>query len=278
MKEKKYELTVGIVVTAGILLLVLGIIWGRKTDFFSNNKRIKARFDDVRGLDMGDAVMIRGMQQGEVERILLGQDCIEVTMRLKGWVRVFKDARAFVEDRDLMGGKQVRLELGNGPEILPDGEFLPGRATTAIGDVLASGNRLISGIDSIVAKLGAAAGPERLNAVMKNVEGASAMTRSILEDNRLLIRSTLMQIESITRKLREDSTADRLGKGVVQLDSCLSVVTRLLRDVEREDGSLQKLIKDRALYDRLVKTSADIDSLVSDVKAHPEKYIHVSVF
>ena len=278
MKEKRYELIVGIVVTVGILLLVLGIVWGRKTDFFSDNKRIKARFDDIRGLEMGDAVMVRGMQQGEVERILLDPDCIEITMRLKGGIRVFADARAFVEDRDLMGGKQVRLELGKGPESLPEGGFIPGRATLAIGDVLSSGNRLIAGIDSIIVKLGTVTDPARLNAVMKNVEGASAMTKSILEDNRLMIRSTLAQIESITRTLKEDSTADRLGKGVIRLDSCLSVVSRLVREVEREDGSLKQLIKDRTLYDHLVKTSADLDSLISDVKAHPQKYIHVSVF
>jgi phospholipid/cholesterol/gamma-HCH transport system substrate-binding protein len=278
MKEKRNELIVGIVVTCGILLFVLGIVWGRKTDVFSDSKRIRARFDDVRGVEKGDAVMVRGMQQGEVERILLGPDYIELILRIKGGIPVFSDSRAVVEDRDLMGGKQVRLELGKGPGLLKDGDFLPGRATLAIGDVMSSGNRLIARIDSIIVRLGAAAGPERMNALMKNVEGATAMTRNILDDNRLMIRSTLVQIESITRGLREDSTAARVGKSVTRLDSCLSVVYRLVREVEREDGSLKRFVRDRALYDHLVKTTADLDSLVSDIKAHPNKYIHVSVF
>jgi phospholipid/cholesterol/gamma-HCH transport system substrate-binding protein len=278
MKEKRNELIVGIVVTCGILLFVLGIVWGRKTDIFSDSRRIRARFDDIRGVEKGDAVVVRGMQQGEVEHILLGPDYIELILRIKGGIPVYSDSRVVVEDRDLMGGKQVRLELGKGPELLKEGDFLQGRATLAIGDVLSSGNRLISGIDSIIVRFGAAVGPERMNAVMKNVEGATAMTRNILDDNRLMIRSTLAQIESITRGLREDSTAARVGKSVTRLDSCLSVVYRLVRQVEREDGSLKRLVSDRGLYDHLVKTSADLDSLVYDVKAHPSKYIHVSVF
>jgi phospholipid/cholesterol/gamma-HCH transport system substrate-binding protein len=278
MKEKRNELIVGIVVSCGILLFVLGIVWGRKTDVFSNSKRIRARFDDIRGLEKGDAVMVRGMQQGEVERILLRPDYIELTMRIKEGIPVYSDSRATVEDRDLMGGKQVRLELGNGPEPLKDGDFLQGRATLAMGDVLSSGSRLIAGIDSIIFRLGTVTDPKRMNAVMKNVEGATAMTRTILDENRLMIRSTLAQIESITRRLREDSTAVRAGKSVTRLDSCLSVVYRLVREVEREDGSLKRFVRDRALYDHLVKTSADLDSLVSDIKAHPNKYIHVSVF
>ena len=278
MKEKRNELIVGIVVTFGILLFVLGIVWGRKTDVFSDSKRIRARFDDIRGVEKGDAVMVRGMQQGEVERILLGPDYIELTLRIKGGIPVYSDSRALVEDRDLMGGKQVRLEPGKGPDLLKDGDFLRGEATLALGDVLSSGNRLIAGIDSIIVRLRAVADPERMNAVMKNVEGATAITRNILEDNRLMIRSTLVQIESITRGLREDSTAVRAGKSLTRLDSCLSVVYRLVKEAEREDGSLKRLVRDRALYDHLVKTTADLDSLVADVKAHPNKYIHVSVF
>jgi phospholipid/cholesterol/gamma-HCH transport system substrate-binding protein len=218
------------------------------------------------------------MQQGEVERILLGPDYIELTLRIKDGIPVYSDTRAVVEDRDLMGGKQVRLELGQGPDLLKDGDFLQGRATLAIGDVLSSGNRLIAGIDSIVIRLGAVTEPKRMDAVMKNVEGATAMTRTILDENRLMIRSTLAQIESITRGLREDSTAARAGKSVTRLDSCLSVVYRLVREVEREDGSLKRFVRDRTLYDHLVKTSADLDSLLAEVKAHPSKYIHVSVF
>jgi phospholipid/cholesterol/gamma-HCH transport system substrate-binding protein len=278
MKEKKYELIVGIVVTLGILLLVLGIVWGRKADFFSKSRSLKSRFDDIRGLEKGDAVMVRGMQQGEVESVLLGPDCIEVTLRIKREIRVFSDAYAVVEDRDLMGGKQVRLELGKGPEPLSQGKFLPGRKSHEIGDVFSSGIRMISGIDSILARLRVVTDPAQLNRVMKNVEGASAQARGILEDNRILIRSTLLQIESITRAIREDSTTARISKSISRLDSCLTVALRLLREVEQEDGTIKRLVKDRKLYDHLVKTSADLDSLVSDVKKNPQKYIHVSVF
>jgi phospholipid/cholesterol/gamma-HCH transport system substrate-binding protein len=278
MKEKKEELIVGIVVTVGVLLLVLGVVWGKKADLLEKRIWLTVRFENVRGLEKGDPVVVRGIQQGEVDDIRLGHDFVGVRLWVKSEATIFSDAQAFVEDRDLMGGKQIQIEPGRGPEFLPDKTVLIGNTRFDMREMLFAGGKVIAQIDSLITRLKGITNPERLNAVLKNVEGASAQAKGILEENRTAIRNTLKQLEEVTRTFKEDSTAARFNKTITQIDSMVATAKRLVREAEKEDGTLKKLIKDKKLYDRLVQTSTDLDSLIEDVKKHPQKYIHVSVF
>jgi phospholipid/cholesterol/gamma-HCH transport system substrate-binding protein len=278
MKEKKEELIVGVVVTLGVLLLVLGIVWGKKTNLLEKRVWLTVRFENVRGLEKGDPVLVRGIRQGEVDDIRLGADYAGVRLWVRSATPLFSDARAFVEDRDLMGGKQIRIESGKGPDLLSEGSVLIGDTRPGMLDALSAGGRAIDQIDSLLVRLKDVTNPARMNGVMKNVEEASIQAKGILTENRIVIRSTLRQLEEITRTLKEDSTAVRFGKTVTQIDCTVAIVKRLVRDAEREDGTLKRLIQDKKLYDHLVNTTADLDSLISDVKKHPSKYIHVSVF
>ena len=44
------------------------------------------------------------------------------------------------------------------------------------------------------------------------------------------------------------------------------------------EGTLGMLMNDKQLYLNLTKTIGDLDSLMIDLKAHPKRYVHFSVF
>ena len=58
--ERKIEILVGFVVTLSFVTLTLGLIWGKGMSLFSKQQKIVARFDDIRGLEEGDPVVITG--------------------------------------------------------------------------------------------------------------------------------------------------------------------------------------------------------------------------
>jgi phospholipid/cholesterol/gamma-HCH transport system substrate-binding protein len=278
MKEKKEEMIVGLVVTLALLLLVLGVVWGKKTDFLSKRIRLTVHFENVKGLEKGDPVVIRGIAQGEVDDVDLGDDFAEVRLWINSKAKLWSDAQFLIEDRDLMGGKQILIEPGHGPESLNPEITISGNTRYDMLQVLVSGGRVISQIDSLLSRINDVAGSDRLKKVIKNFEDTSNEAKNILEDNRASIHATLKQMEGITRKFHEDSVAARVSKTFIQLDSTISSVRRLVLEAEKEDGTLKRLIKDKKLFERLVSTTSDLDSLIQDVKKHPSKYIHVSIF
>ncbi|MBN2200611.1 MCE family protein [bacterium] len=278
MKERKAELIVGLVVTAGVLLLVLGVVWGKKASFFSNWAVRSVRFEDVRGLESGDPVVVRGISQGTVDDIRLKPGWVEVKLRLRRSLRLAEDAAVFIEDRSLMGGKQVRVDPGTSEIPLADDAVLKGAIGGDMLQALASGSRVLTQVDSLVGRLMAIADKERMAAVLRNVESASRQTSGMLEENRAAVRATLSQLEAMTRTLKEDSTLVRLGGTVIRLDSTIAVIQRVAVAAESEDGTFRKLLRDRELYDRLMSTSRDLDTLLVDFKKNPQKYIRVTVF
>ena len=48
--------------------------------------------------------------------------------------------------------------------------------------------------------------------------------------------------------------------------------------IDQGDGSVGKLLNDDALYESLVQASSDLAALLADIKAHPSRYVNISVF
>ena len=57
-----------------------------------------------------------------------------------------------------------------------------------------------------------------------------------------------------------------------------AVFATLLATAPRREGTLGKLTKETVLYDRLLQTTNNLDSLISDIKAHPGKYVTLKIF
>lgn len=68
-------------------------------------------------------------------------------------------------------------------------------------------------------------------------------------------------------------------KGVIaEAKSALTKFNSVLESANNGEGTLGKLLKDEQLYNELNKTNHRLQHLVEDIEAHPERYIHFSVF
>lgn len=52
----------------------------------------------------------------------------------------------------------------------------------------------------------------------------------------------------------------------------------MITQMQSPDGSLGLLMRDPQLYNNLNHTVQSADSLVTDLKKHPKRYVHFSVF
>ena len=62
------------------------------------------------------------------------------------------------------------------------------------------------------------------------------------------------------------------------VNQTISSVHTMMEQMQSPQGTLGKLMNDPSVYDNLNRTVQSADSLVSDLKAHPKRYVHFSVF
>ena len=62
------------------------------------------------------------------------------------------------------------------------------------------------------------------------------------------------------------------------VNQTISGVHDMMQQIQNPQGTLGKLMNDPSVYDNLNHTVQSADSLVNDLKAHPKRYVHFSVF
>ena len=276
--DHRTEIVVGVVVTIALLILIFGIMWGKQFEWFSERQRIVVRFEDIKGLERGDPVFVRGLQKGTVEYIGLEADGVIVRLSIDRDVLLFSDLRIVVESVELMGGKQITVYPGESGQPADLSRSHGGETGSDVQTLFTDARKTMARIDSVLTQIGTFLEQDRLERIVENVEESSALARKMLAENRESLRNTVKRLGDMTRSLQEDSTVVRLGGLFSKIDSTLTQIIHLSMLAESENGTIGKLLQDRWLYDQLLKTASDLNALVEDIRENPKKYIRVSVF
>ena len=97
----------------------------------------------------------------------------------------------------------------------------------------------------------------------KNVPGMMAKANNVLDNT-----------ETLTANLAAVDVASTMR----QVDQTIANVQQLTAKLNSKEGSLGLLMNDTQLYDNLNSTMRNADSLVIDLRQHPKRYVHFSVF
>ena len=69
-----------------------------------------------------------------------------------------------------------------------------------------------------------------------------------------------------------------LDETTTKLNATLANLQALSEQLNDKNSSLGKIVNDRELYDNANHAIASLDSLLTDIKANPKRYINVKVF
>ena len=70
---------------------------------FSPRSTYTVRFENIGGLEKGDPIVVRGMEQGQVDRVRLKDDFVEVRFWLDQSVRLQSNFTVLIESREIIG-------------------------------------------------------------------------------------------------------------------------------------------------------------------------------
>lgn len=132
----------GIFIVVGLILLVLGLFFiGKQKNLFVSVFQLKAIFNNVSGLKVGNNVRFGGIAVGTVEGIQLVTDTsVLVNMSIKNEVRKFikQDASASIGSDGLVGDRVVLISPGtSGKDVVKDNEILVSHAPVETEQILA---------------------------------------------------------------------------------------------------------------------------------------------
>ncbi|NQT25796.1 MCE family protein [candidate division KSB1 bacterium] len=276
--HRTIEIAVGFFVLIAILCLLLGILWGQGHPFFSSQTRLSVRFQDVQGLEAGDPVLIRGISVGQTEKITLMPDYAEVILQLEKEITFLSDMQVCILNSDLMGGKQVLVEPGTSGHTLREADIVWGTSKGDINHLLVQADGVVARMDSLLSGFLPAVKSGKLDQTLDHLENTTRDLRGLLSRNTQKFDDILDRFEKASRQFEADSTLANLGFLVQRMDTTVQLASRLARRIENQEGTMGKLVRDPTLYQELLQTTREMDSLVTDIKANPKRYINVSVF
>lgn len=289
------EIKIALVAIVGILIMYFGINFLKGMNLFSTNNAYYMTFDDIQGLGASTPIYADGYKVGIVDGLEYDykeNGPIKVKVDIIKDLRIPQGSKAEIV-KDLMGNLQVNLLLANNPrERVEPGGIIPGAVNGGMMDKAANlvpvVEKMLPKLDSILTSVNALLADQALAASLHNVETiTSNLTVSTRELNTLMAGLN-KQVPGMVRKANGvlDNT-NRLTANLASLDvqGTLNKVNQTLESAHQfteklnsNQGSLGLLMNDTKLYDNLTSTMSHADSLVIDLKAHPKRYVHFSVF
>ena len=289
------EIKIALVAIVGILVMYFGINFLKGMNLFSTNNAYYMTFDDIQGLGASTPIYADGYKVGTVDGMEYDykeNGPIKVKVDINKDLRIPQGSKAEIV-KDLMGNLQVNLLLANNPrERVEPGGIIPGAVNGGMMDKAANlipvVEKMLPKLDSILTSVNALLADPALAASLHNVETiTSNLTVSTRELNTLMAGLN-KQVPGMIRKANGvlDNT-NRLTANLASLDvqGTLNKVNQTLESAHQfteklnsNQGSLGLLMNDTKLYDNLTSTMSHADSLVIDLKAHPKRYVHFSVF
>lgn len=289
------EIKIALVAIVGILIMYFGINFLKGMNLFSTNNAYYMTFDDIQGLGASTPIYADGYKVGIVDGLEYDykeNGPIKVKVDIIKDLRIPQGSKAEIV-KDLMGNLQVNLLLANNPrERVEPGGIIPGAVNGGMMDKAANlvpvVEKMLPKLDSILTSVNALLADPALAASLHNVETiTSNLTVSTRELNTLMAGLNKQVPGMIGKANGVLDNTNRLTANLASLDvqGTLNKVNQTLESAHQfteklnsNQGSLGLLMNDTRLYDNLTSTMSHADSLVIDLKAHPKRYVHFSVF
>ena len=79
-------------------------------------------------------------------------------------------------------------------------------------------------------------------------------------------------------QLSDSLAQSNIKQSIDNFETTLIKLNGLLANLEEGKGSMGKLLKDEQLYNNIESSTKEIELLIKDLKEHPKRYVHFSLF
>ena len=281
------EIKVGVLATVCLFLLFFGFNFLKGVNIFSPTNSYHGTFYNLHGLEEQAAVYIRGHKVGQVDNIdydFTRDSAFTVDISINKDIVLPQGTQMALVSDGLLGGVAVELIMPTQSPITNDqspiahGSYLPttyvpGLVESLQGELLAHVDEAIQSVDSLVADLREQVEGDHIKRSLANVDRVSGDLTSV--------SSNLKQVmnNQVPRILNNADTAIANLNAVVadvkeaDIKSTIARVDTAVNNVNEVVATVKSPI-----LQHIDATILSADSLLTDLKAHPKRYVHFSIF
>lgn len=292
---KRKEIQIALMAIIGMVVLYFGLQFLKGLSLFSTDRNYYVKFKDISGLSASSPIYANGFKVGVVENIIYdytNQNDIVAVIGLDNQMQLPKGSKAEIAS-DLLGNIKLELVLGPNPvDLLTPGDTLIGGpqkgAMAMVADMVPQIQAMLPKLDSILMNVNLLLSDPALQNSLHNIDQMTgslnqttvqlhAMATTLNQQLPSMVKNAdgmLANANDLTRNLNELD----LAKTMAKVNNTLQNVEQMTAKLNSNEGTLGLLMRDPELYNNLNATMMHADSLMIDLKQHPKRYVHFSVF
>ncbi len=295
------EIKVGALATICLFLLFFGFNYLKGVNIFSPTNSYHGVYYHLHGLEEQAAVYIRGHKVGQVDNIdydFKRDSAFQVDISINKDIALPQGTQMMLIADGLLGGMAIELQLPDASstesqeprDLIAHGAFLPtgyvpGLMESIQGEMLAKVGEAVEQIDTLVAQLNTQLEGGHIKRSLENVDRISGDLTSVSSNLKHMMKTQVPRIVNNAdtaianlNVIAADIKEADLKATVARVDKAVDNVNGLVTDVRSQEGTLGQLIYNKSLYNHIDATVISADSLLTDLKAHPKRYVHFSIF
>lgn len=304
------EAKVGIMTIIALAMLILGFNYLKGKDVFNNTKKIYAVFPKLGSLVKSNEVKINGLTIGNVyalEPVDKDVSGVSVTISLTRDVNIPKNSMAYITaPLGGLGSANIIIERGDATDYLKDGDTLNtrideglfGGLTSEVQPTLSRVRNTLDTVSKVLSNVNTIFDlntKNNLQHTIANLAIASNSLNKLLDMQTSALASSLNNVNSITGNLKNNndsitailSNTKKFSEKLARLEleqtmdtlqAALGSLKSIVTKMSSKDGTLGALINDRQLYNKLNDAVLSAEILIDDLRAHPKRYVNLSIF
>ena len=286
------EVKIGLIGIMAIAMLVFGINYLRGVAMFKSSRSYYVEFNNINGLPVSSPVFANGYKIGLVRDIQYNYEklgTVTVEVEVEEGMRIPTGSKGELVT-EMLGTVKMNLLLNlESQNYLQPGDTLQGFANNGIMGVAETMvpklEQMLPKMDSILNSLNKLMADPALAATLHNAEQVTANLTVTTHELNKLMKNDLPKITGNLNSLTDNlNTISYNLKGIDyaatmrSIDSTLYNVRMLTNKLNSKDNTIGLLFNDPTLYNNLSATTSNAASLLEDLKSHPKRYVHFSLF
>lgn len=287
----------------GLVMTIFSFNYLKGINLLEKSRHFVVVYDNVEGLVASNPVTINGFKIGNVQKISLSDDGtnkLEIKLMVDNEVEFSKSSKAELYETGLIGGKAIAIIPNyEDSSIAESGDYLQGTIKPGLTELVNQKltplqEKLESAIlnaDNVMLNINELLSDDTKTSLQQSILNFKNISESLYETtnnvnsiilkNSNAIENSLNNIESSSKNINEitQSVSDaNISDLILKLNSTVTNFNLALSKINNGKGSISKLLENDAIFNNLEKATSELEALINDIKANPNRYVHFSIF